>query len=286
MVKKIAALNDISGFGKCSLSAAIPIISALGVQPCPLPTAVLSNQTCYDSYYMCDLTAQMDDMINKWKELGFGFDGIYTGFIASTLQAEKILKFVKEFKKEDVLFVADPVMGDEGVIYPSFTEELCEKIKLIAQEAEIITPNVTELGILAGESPDYVLKLEKDETFLEKIHLLAKRLLKGNTKKVVITGIIYAEKGESEMFCNAIVDNDGINFVKSHILHGSFSGTGDILASVISACAVQGIDVEKAVKLAADFIYKSVEDTLKYDTDKRDGVNFEKFMYMLTEAKR
>jgi len=172
MVKKIAALNDISGFGKCSLSAAIPIISALGVQPCPLPTAVLSNQTCYDSYYMCDLTAQMDDMINKWKELGFGFDGIYTGFIASTLQAEKILKFVKEFKKEDVLFVADPVMGDEGVIYPSFTEELCEKIKLIAQQAEIITPNVTELGILAGESPDYVLKLEKDETFLEKIHFL------------------------------------------------------------------------------------------------------------------
>ena len=284
MVKKIAALNDISGFGKCSLSAAIPIISALGVQAVPMPTAVLSNQTCYDSYYMCDLTEQMDSMTEKWKELGFGFDGIYTGFIASTLQAEKILKFVKEFKKDGVIFVADPVMGDEGVIYPSFTEELCEKIKLIASEAEIITPNVTELGILAGERADYVLKLEKDEFFLEKIHDLAKRLLNGNTKKVIITGIIYAEKGESEMFCNAIVDKDGIRFVKSHILHGSFSGTGDILASVISACAVKGIAVEKAVEIAADFIYKSVEDTLKYDTDKRDGVNFEKFMHMLTGA--
>ena len=109
MVKKIAALNDISGFGKCSLSAAIPIISALGAQAVPMPTAVLSNQTCYDSYYMCDLTEHMDGMINKWKELGFSFDGIYTGFIASTLQAEKILKFVKEFKNENVIFVADDI---------------------------------------------------------------------------------------------------------------------------------------------------------------------------------
>ena len=281
-MKKVAALNDISGFGKCSLSAAIPIISSLGVQACPLPTAVLSNQTCYESFYMCDLTEHMDGIINKWKELGFDFDGIYTGYIAGEKQAEKILEFVKDFKKEDTVFIADPVMGDEGEIYPNFTEELCRKIKLIAQKADIITPNITELGILSGKGADYVFKLKKDGSFLEKIHSLAKEVLQGNIKEVIVTGIIY-DDGNGEMFCNAIVDKNGMSLVKSPVLKGSYSGTGDILASTICACAVRGIDVKKALRLASDFIYKAVEDTIKDGTDVHDGVNFEKFLYMLTE---
>lgn len=286
MIKKVAALNDISGFGKCSLSAAIPIISALGVQVCPLPTAVLSNQTCYDSYYMCDLTEEMDSITNKWKELKFDFDGIYTGFIASERQAEKILKFVNEFKKEDTIFIADPVMGDEGVIYPSFTEELCGKIKLLAQEADIITPNITELGILSGKGADYLLKQNADESFMEEIHALAKGLLNRENKKVIVTGIGYTQNDGEEFLCNALVDSKGMYVVKSPRLKGSYSGTGDILASVICACAVRGIDTQKALNLASGFIYKAVEDTIKCKTDVRDGVNFEKFMSMLTETEK
>ena len=286
MVKKIAALNDLSGFGKCSLSAAIPIISALGVQACPLPTAVLSNQTCYSSFYMKDLTEEMEYITNKWKDLGFSFDGIYTGYIASEKQAENILHFLKDFKKENTIFLADPVMGDEGIVYPGFTESLCEKIKKIASEAEIITPNITELGILSKGDGSYVYNMAKDERYMENIKKMAESILCGNTKTVIVTGIEYKGAFDREnMFYNAIVTKDRFQTVKVPVLKGSFSGTGDILASIICASAVRGIDIKSAVETAADFIYCAVKDTLKDYTNVNDGVNFEKFLHMLTNIK-
>ena len=286
MVKKIAALNDLSGFGKCSLSAAIPIISALGVQACPLPTAVLSNQSCYSSYFIKDLTEEMDGITEKWKELGFSFDGIYTGYIASEKQAGNIISFINDFKKEGTILLSDPVMGDEGIVYPGFTEGLCGKIKEIASLAEIITPNITEIGILAENKADYLYRAPKDNGYMETIRHMAESILAGNTKTVVVTGIEYKGEEDSEkMFYNAVVTKNSFQTVKSPVLKGSFSGTGDILASIICACAVRGIDVKRAVEIAAQFIYVSVKDTIKYETDVHDGVNFEKFLHMLTGIK-
>lgn len=123
-MKKIAVINDLSGLGKCSLTAAIPVISVMGVQACPLPTAVLSNQTGYESYFCEDFTEHMEPYMEQWKKRGFFPDGIYTGFLSDDKQADRILKFMDAFAGKDTLILTDPVMGDDGVVYPIYTEEL------------------------------------------------------------------------------------------------------------------------------------------------------------------
>ena len=134
-MKKIAVLNDLSGLGKCSLTAAIPVISVMGIQACPLPTAVLSCQTGFPSYYCDDYTDRMDKIMDEWKKLDFQPDGIYTGFLADAAQADKVLSFIALFGGENVKILVDPVMGDDGEEYPIYTEELCEKMRFLAKKS-------------------------------------------------------------------------------------------------------------------------------------------------------
>ena len=135
-LKKIAAVNDISGFGRCSLTAALPVISALGIECCPLPTAVLSNQTGYDSFHCVDLTNDLSRFINEWKKLGVKFDGILTGYIASATQAELISQFIDEFATENTVTVVDPVMADDGQVYGTYSKSLCAKVAHLAKKSE------------------------------------------------------------------------------------------------------------------------------------------------------
>ena len=139
-MKKIAVLNDLSGMGKCSLTAAIPVISVMGIQACPLPTAILSCQTGFPSYYCDDYTDRMDIIMNEWKKLDFHPDGIYTGFLADAAQADKAVKFMYEFKTSETKILVDPVMGDDGEEYPIYTEELCRKMRFLVKEANITEP--------------------------------------------------------------------------------------------------------------------------------------------------
>ena len=132
-MKKIAVINDLSGLGKCSLTAAIPVISVMGVQACPFPTAVLSNQTGYETYFCEDFTEYMAPYMEEWKKRGFVPDGIYTGFLSDEKQADKILKFIDTFAGEDTLILTDPVMGDDGAVYPIYTEELCSRFRELAR---------------------------------------------------------------------------------------------------------------------------------------------------------
>ena len=148
MVKRIAVINDLSGLGKCSLTAAIPVLSVMGVQACPLPTAILSNQTGYESYYYDDYTKHMDAYTDEWSKRGLTLDGIYTGFLGSELQAEKILRFIDVFQKPDTLLLVDPVMGDSGHTYDIYTETFGTQMKRLVQRADVITPNLTELCLL------------------------------------------------------------------------------------------------------------------------------------------
>ena len=144
-MKKIALINDLSGFGKCSLTAAIPVISILGIQACPLPTAVLSAQTGFPDYYCDDYTEKMNRFTDAWKNMQESFDGIYSGYLGSAAQMHNVLYFLEKFQAKDTLYLADPVMGDNGQRIHIFTQELLDCMKELTKYAGVITPNLTEL---------------------------------------------------------------------------------------------------------------------------------------------
>ncbi len=276
VVKKIAVFNDLSGLGKCSLTAAIPVISALGVQVCPIPTAILSNQTGYDSYYIDDYTDKIDFFTQEWKKLNLRFDGIYTGFLANSKQVEKILDFLEAFKNENTVVVVDTVMADNGKLYDIYTDELRDKILELIPLADVITPNLTECCILSGTDYSELNKIDDDTAFFESVNEMCKKLIEKGVKTVVVTGIRRADS-----IYNYICSDEKQTVTKARTFGGSFSGTGDIFASVICGCLVKGLDIDYAAEKAAKFISAAIEDTLKDNLSPNDGVNFEKFLKML-----
>ncbi len=276
-MKRIAVINDLSGFGRCSLTAALPIISALGAECCPLPTAVLSNQTGYNSYFCVDLTDSLEAYIREWKKLGYKFDAILTGFITSAKQAQIISNFIDEFKTDKTKLIVDPVMADDGKIYGSYSRELCECTAQIAKRADIITPNLSELCILAGTGYEEIVGHKDGDGYIELISDIAAGLLSENLKAVTVTGVIY--RGH---IYNIIVEKEKVCTVKSEIYSGSFSGTGDIFSSIIAAEAANGRELVHSVELAAKFLEMSIKSSYSEKTDRNDGVNFQKFLEALT----
>lgn len=256
-MKKCALINDLSGFGKCSLGVGIPIISVLGIEAHPMPTAVLSSQTGYSSYEKVDLTEHMPLFFNEWNKLGFYFDGILTGYFSEEKQVDAVMDFIK---KSDAVLLADPVMGDDGQRYDGFTDTLCEKIKALALSADIITPNVTELNLLTGESD---------------VQKGAEILLSCGVKAVVVTGIKQNNKIGNAVFEN----NRSEEFYSDYYKEGSYSGTGDMLASIVMGKVLSGSDIFSAVKTATEFI--SLVTKNSNVQNRNDGVDFEKYLYML-----
>ena len=173
MTKKIAVINDLSGFGRCSLTAAISVISAMGIQACPLPTAILTAQTGYPHYYLDDYTDKMDIYRQEWQKMGQHFDGIYTGFVASEAQIDQIFHFIETFHTQDTFLLVDPVMGDDGIKYDMFTPKLLEKMKALAEAADIITPNLTELCLLTDASYDTIMEITDKDILIDVIGELA-----------------------------------------------------------------------------------------------------------------
>ncbi len=273
-MKKIAVVNDLSGFGKCSLSVALPIISALGCEACPLPTAVLSNQTGYDDFYCVDFTSHLPSYIDIWKKQNVKFDAVLTGYLASEGQGDIIYDFIDSFRTHDTLVFVDPIMADDGVMYHTYSSALCEKVKALVKRADIIAPNLTELCILSGK--DYN-EFHKNPD-LEKIGEIAKSLLTDTLKYVIVTGI----KTNDEIY-NLIVEKDCVKSVKSKHLCGSFSGTGDIFSSITCGAILSGKSVYDAVVLAARFIEKSIECTPTDGGYEPNGVNFQQALYLLTD---
>ena len=250
-MKKIAVINDISGFGKCSLTVSLPIISALGLECNPIPTAILSNQTGYDDFYSVDFTDSMTSYIDIWKKQKTRFDAILTGYLASDRQVDIILDFIENFKDKDTLVFVDPVMADDGVLYDTYDNKLCEKVKLLTKKADIITPNITELCILCDADYDETSK----ENCIEKIAEIASSLLNKTTKAVIITGVKSGDE-----ICNIIVEKGSVSLVKSRLLKGSYSGTGDIFSSIVCGAVTKGMDFSDAVTLATNFISESIKD--------------------------
>ncbi|MDD6435483.1 MAG: pyridoxamine kinase [Clostridiales bacterium] len=280
MISKIAVINDLSGLGRCSLTAAISTISAMGVQPVPLPTAVLSAQTGFSSYYCDDFTDRMDNFTNEWKKLGVKFEGIYSGFVMSSEQIRKIRFFLDEFYREDTLLLVDPILGDDGVPYDFFNDKLRNEIRSLAMEADIITPNLTELALLSGR--DY-------ETFGEDYEVIeeaASKLINKPGKKIIVTGIRSddPETGEPQVG-NLLVTKDKTRKIVFKRHGGSYSGTGDLMASVTFAGIIRGDAPEEALRLAGEFIEKSIEETAAAGTPGPEGVFYENYMGMLTSRR-
>lgn len=287
-MKKIAVINDLSGMGKCSLTAALPVISVMGVQAVPLPTAILSAQTGFPSYFYDDYTGHMDEIIREWKKMDFCPDGIYTGFLSGADQAGRVLKFMDLFAQEDTKILVDPVMGDNGEEYPIYTEELCERMRLLAQRASVITPNLTEaLLLLYGRERTRQLKSlltgVSAKDLKEDICEIGERLSEKFDTEVVITGIDLLSGENTPQMANLICSRHAKNavWVTSVKEGGSFSGTGDLFASVLAAGMVKGVDTAESVRRASAFLSSAIHDTVMEGTDRNEGVCFETYLYTL-----
>ena len=276
MIKKAAVINDISGFGKCSLTATIAVLSVMGVQPCPMPTAVLTNQTGYKNHYCIDLTDELCHYKEMWSLNNESFDGIYSGYIADKRQVDIIFDFINTFRKSNTVVLVDPVMGDNGRLYSAFSNETCKKVCSLARSADIITPNLTELCILTDTDFEELNSHCESDDFLDRVSEVAKGAFSHSEQKIVVTGI---KKGKC--LYNGVFTKQDCSFVKAECHGGSFSGTGDIFASIVFSSVVNGESLVSAVKKAVSFIEKATADTAKEPYDRNDGINFEKFLYQL-----
>lgn len=296
MVKKTAVINDLSGLGKCSLTAAIPVLSVLGVQACPLPTAVLTNQTGYESYHCVDFTDTIDYYTKEWEKRGLTLDGIYSGYLGSAAQVEKILHFCEVFRKDDTLLFVDPVMGDDGRPYPIYTPELKEQMRRLVLHADVITPNLTEFCLLTGTDYEELTSGAASADYLERIALTGEMLLNAGIRTIVVTGIIWKAPNSSDArYYNLILTKDASDdtfepisslrytFVSSEIHGGSYSGTGDLLASVLCASMVRGDSAVTGVKRACRFLEQALIETEAEDIPRNDGINFEPYLSLLLE---
>jgi pyridoxine kinase len=266
--KRVAAVHDISGFGKCSLTVALPILSAAGIETSIMPTAVLSTHTGgFTGYTYHDLTDDLRPFTQHWKSLGLTFDALYSGFLGSFEQLEIVSEFFDSFKTNDNLIVVDPAMADNGELYSLFTPDFAAGMAKLCAKAGLIVPNITEAALMLGETyhdgpynKEYIEKL---------LHGLSKL----GPGKVVLTGVFFDDRELGAASFDA--DSGEINYSFSGRIEGFYHGTGDIFASALLAGLLDGQSLAAAAQLAVDFTQGSITRTKEAGTDVRFGVNFE-----------
>lgn len=278
MDKTIAVINDISGFGRCSLTAAIPVISALGAEPCPLVTAVLSAQTGFPFYHMTDLTGHMLPIMENWQRMGAEFNGIYSGFLTGPEQVGLVQDFIGRFRRPDTVLLTDPILGDNGELFPIFDMDFVGRMLELASASDIVTPNLTELCLLTGESFGALTETAGSPDYFKRIAGICEKLMKAGAGAVAVTGI---RRGGS--IANLTMDGGGFDVCSLPMHPGSFSGTGDLFASVLCGCAVEGRDLRESAKLASKFINAAIAAT-PGDRDRNYGVSFQQVLGMLTDG--
>lgn len=271
-VPRVACINDISGYGRCSLTIALPVFSVMGVQCCPVPTAVLSCHTGFDKFYFKDMTESLVSYLDDWNSKDIRFDAVYSGFLGSYEQIEITKDFMQN--KKSSLCVVDPVMGDNGQMYSTYTDKMCEEMRKLVCVADVITPNITEACNLT--SSEYI----GEQISLECAKEMMKKLEAMGNKSVVITGIVTKDK-----LVNLVLENSQVTAVESEKSKSS-SGTGDLFASVVTGMLVKGYSLCEATRKASDFIYDVLEFTSQQNIrhDKMEGVLFEPLLYKLCDG--
>lgn len=265
-MKRILTIQDISCLGKCSLTVALPIISAMGVETTILPTAVLSTHTMFSDFTVKDLTDQLVPITEHWKSQNIKFDAIYTGYLGSAEEIENAKNIFKDFGGDGTFIFIDPVMADNGKLYPAFDMEYAKLNASLCGEADIIVPNLTEACFMT----DTEYKEDYDREYIEE---LLGKLAKLGAKKVVLTGIAFNE-GKTGVYGLDTVTGEKIVYENDR-LDASYHGTGDIFASVSVAAITRGLSLGDAFKIAADYTAKTIETTLENPSKPWYGVDFE-----------
>ncbi len=265
--KKAAVINDFTSFGRCSLAVTIPILSAMKVQCCPVPTAFFTNHTGFDSFAWTDNTPHLDDYIAEWLKLGLRFAAIQTGFLGSHEQVSFVHRFIEAFKTPGTIVCVDPVMGDYGRLYPTYDRERAESMRSFLDMADILTPNLTEACFLANEP-------YRTEFTDAELSALCERLSERNGSKVVISGI---PRGDS--LVNFIYERGRpFSLHAEPKIGGDRSGTGDVFAAVILGDAVNGMDFAESVRKASAFTANAVRRTVEMGMPPKDGLAIEEVL--------
>ena len=274
--KHIVAVHDISCMGRCSLTVALPVISAAGIAVSVMPTAVLSTQTGgFTGYTYRDLTSDMLSIADHWQSFPIKFDAIYTGYLGSKEQLKIVEELIRRFMTEETLVVIDPVMADHGRLYSGFSQDFPQGMKELCTKADVITPNMTE-ALFMLEKP-----YQQGPYSREYVQNILKNLAKEKKeRKIVLTGVFFND----QEYGAAAYDNDKIHLAFGRRIPGNYHGTGDLFASVLTAALVKGNCLNRAVDVAVEFTTKSIERTYLSGTDVRYGVNFEEGLAGLYDA--
>ena len=276
-MKRILTIQDISCLGKCSITVALPIISAMGVETTILPTAVLSTHTMFPDFTVKDLTDQLLPITEHWKSQNVKFDAIYTGYLGSAEEIEIAKKIFADFGGDDTLIFIDPVMADNGKLYPAFDLEYAKLNAGLCGEADIIVPNLTEACFMT----DTEYREDYDKAYIDE---LLQKLARLGAKKVILTGIAFND-GKTGVYGLDTVTGETIAYENDHI-DASFHGTGDIFASVSVGALTRGLSLNAAFKLAADYTADTIRATLDNPAKPWYGVDFEATIPQLVDELR
>lgn len=269
--KRVLAVHDLCSFGRCSLTAAMPVISAMGIQVCPFPTAWFSNNLTYGTFHFMDLTAQMTAFMDKWQNLGFKYDAIYSGFLADASQIAVVIDAVKRFRTKETLVVVDPAMGDDGALYPVFKPEIVDEMRRLVANATLITPNYTEACLLLGLP---VSKADMEKAPDEKsLRSMLKGLAALGARSVVITSV---PAGEGRIGVASFDAETGAFDLRATArIPFTTCGTGDLFTSVLTGAMLRGKTLAEATALAMDFASFVIDYTYRLGSDYREGVALE-----------
>ena len=270
-MKRIMTVQDVSCVGKCSLTVALPIISAAGVECGVLPTAVLSTHTAFPKFTFCDLTDEITPISNTFAELGIDFDAIYTGYLGSERQLSLVENFFRDFGKKDTLIMIDPVMADNGKLYTGFTEEFALKMAKLCSYADLVVPNITEASFMLGVE----YRADYDEAYVREI---LKKLTTLGCRRAALTGISFEADKIGVYYYDSTTDTYYSYFNEK--LPVSYHGTGDIYASATLGALMRGMSYEDSLSLAVDFTLECMKKTAEDENRRFYGVNFEEALPM------
>ncbi|MGL4849113.1 MAG: pyridoxamine kinase [Clostridium sp.] len=262
----IALINDISGVGKCSLTASIPVFSYFEIESYPIITAILSNQTGFKDFSFFDFTPHMEGYMDVWEKEKRKFNYIYTGFLGSINQIDIIRNFI--LKNKEAFVIVDPIMGDNEKVYSTYSKEMCRKMKELIRYSSLITPNITEAKILTDRTLGKEISLEEGSFILRELSELGPKI-------VVLTGII---KGNEIINMAYDKEKDKVYIAKEKYYPYSFSGTGDLFTSVLTSLIIRKINLKEALEISSKFIRRAIEETIKNEFDTREGVKFYKVL--------
>lgn len=268
-IPRVCAVHDMAGYGKCALTVVIPVMSACGVEVCPLPTANFSTNTSIQGFQMTDFTDKIPAYLKHWADIGVKLDGIYSGFLGSEEQINIVVAMKDMFKPR--LFIIDPVMGDNGKKYKTFDDKMCRKMREIATAADVLTPNLTEALILIEEDYDSFIVNE------ENLKRVCKKLQQLGAKNIVLTGAPY-----EDMLYTSVLDENGVfEIIKQKKLPQNMHGTGDTFTSVLCGKMLCGVSLIESAKTAADFVRYAMEYSYGVEDFLERGVVFEPLLYKL-----